>query len=111
MNRFLYERIVKELNKESKEELIKRIMALEEVERSDRVFANECYSGSTIYDINELFSALDDLIKQFTYGKAVRVYELAENAKSSWKFVKSEIAKINDISRVHKVLDDFKKIE
>lgn len=91
-----------------KEELIQRIMSLEEIECSDRAFANECQAGSTIYNINELFSALDDLKEKFTYEKAARVYELAENAKSSWNFVKSEIAEINDNSRVYKVLDNFK---
>ena len=108
MKRFLYERMVTELSKESKEELIQRIMALEEIECSDRAFVNECQAGSTIYNINELFSALDDLKEKFTYEKATRVYELAENAKSSWNFVKSEIAEINDNSRIYKVLDDFK---
>lgn len=108
MKRFLYERMVTELSKESKEELIQRIMSLEEIECSDRTFANECQAGSTIYNINELFSALDDLKEKFTYEKAARVYELAENAKSNWNFVKSEIAEINDNSRVYKALDDFK---
>ena len=108
MKRFLYERVVTELSKESKEELIQRIMSLEEIECSDRAFANECQAGSTIYNINELFSALDDLKEKFTYEKAARVDELAENAKSSWNFVKSEIAEINDNSRVYKVLDNFK---
>lgn len=108
MKRFLYERMITELSKESKEELIQRIMSLEEIECSDRAFANECQAGSTIYNINELFSALDDLKEKFTYEKAARVYELAENAKSSWNFVKSEIAEINDNSRVYKVLDNFK---
>lgn len=108
MKRFLYERMITELSKESKEELIQRIMSLEEIECSDRAFANECQAGSTIYNINELFSALDDLKEKFTYEKTARVYELAENAKSSWNFVKSEIAEINDNSRVYKVLDNFK---
>lgn len=108
MKRFLYERMITELSRESKEELIQRIMSLEEIECSDRAFANECQVGSTIYNINELFSALDDLKEKFTYEKAARVYELAENAKSSWNFVKSEIAEINDNSRVYKVLDNFK---
>ena len=61
MKRFLYERMITELSKESKEELIQRIMSLEEIECSDRAFVNECQAGSTIYNINELFSALDDL--------------------------------------------------
>ena len=42
MKRFLYERMITELSKESKEELIQRIMSLEEIECSDRAFANEC---------------------------------------------------------------------
>ena len=108
MKKFLYERMVTELSKESKEELIQRIMSLEEIECSDRTFANECQAGSTIYNINKLFSALDNLKENFTYEKAARVYKLAEKAKNSWDFVKREIAEINDNSRVYKALDDFK---
>lgn len=109
MKRFLYERMVTELSKETKEELIQRIMVLEKLECSDRAFANECRAGTTIYNINELFSALDELKENFTYEKAARVYELAENAKSDWNFIKREISEINDNSRVFKALDDFKK--
>ena len=109
MKRYLYKRMVTELSKESKEELIQRIMALEEIECSDRTFANECQAGTTIYNINELFSALDNLKENFTYEKAARVYKLAEKAKNSWDFVKREIAEINDNSRSYKMLNNFKK--
>jgi len=86
-------------------------------------YSGALYSGSGDPDelIPELLEALDDagineviqakqeqLKEKFTYEKAARVYELAENAKSSWNFVKSEIAEINDNSRVYKVLDNFK---
>ena len=49
MYKWMYDRIVTEHSKKSKEELVQEIMSLEEIECSDRCFANECESGTTIY--------------------------------------------------------------
>ena len=108
MYKWMYDRIVTEYSKKSKEELVQEIMSLEEIECSDRCFANECQAGATIYHINELFSALKELKMGFTYEKAAKVYELIEIAESSWNYVKSGIAEINDDSRCSTVLEDFK---
>ena len=62
MYKWMYDRMVTEYSKKSKEELVKRIMSLEEIECSDRCFANQCMAGSSMYDINELFSALEDRV-------------------------------------------------
>ena len=61
MYKWMYDRIVSEHSKKSKEELVQEIMSLEEIECSDRCFANECQAGATIYNINELFSELKEL--------------------------------------------------
>ena len=108
MYKWMYDRMVTEYSKESKEELVQRIMSLEEIECSDRCFANQCMAGSSIYDINELFSALEDMQSGFTYDKATKVYELMETAKCSWHYIRSGIAEMNDNTRCGKALDDFK---
>ena len=108
MYKWMYDRMVTEYSKRSKEELIQEIMALEEIECSDRCFANQCEAGATIYNINELFSALKELKAGFTYEKAAKVYELIEIAESSWNYVKNGIAEINNDLRCTTVLEDFK---
>ena len=108
MYKWMYDRMVTEYSKENKEELIQRIMALAEIECSDRCFANQCMAGTSIYDINELFSALEDMQSGFTYEKAARVYELMKTAKGSWNYIINGISEINDNTRCNKVLDDFK---
>lgn len=102
MYKWMYDKMVAEYSKESKEELVQRIMSLEEIECSDRSFANQCMAGTPMYSINELFSALEDMQSGFTYNKAVRVYELAETAKVSWDYIRNEIANMNDIRDVAK---------
>lgn len=69
--------------KKSKEELAQEIMTLQEIECSDRCFANECEAGTSIYNINELFSALKDLQDSFTYQKAAKVFKLVQSAEGS----------------------------
>lgn len=108
MYKWIYDRMVEEYSKESKEELVKRIMSLKEIECSDRCFANQCMAGSSMYDINELFFALEDMKSGFAYDKAARVYELIKVAKDSWKYIRNGIAKMNDNSRCGKTLEDFK---
>lgn len=108
MYKWMYDRMVTEYSKRSKEELIQEIMALEKIECSDRCFANECQAGASIYNINELFSALKELKARFTYEKAAKVYELMESAENSWDYIKREISAMNDNSRCNKTLEDFK---
>lgn len=109
MYKWMYDRMVKEYEKETKEELAQRIMSVEEIECSDRCFANQCQAGLSIASINELFSALEDLKSGFTYEKAARVYELAETAQHEWNYICNGIAEINDNSRCSNQLEDFKR--
>lgn len=109
MDKFLYKRMVKEFSKESKKELVQRIMALQEIECSDRAFANQCQSGTVIYNINELFSMLDDLTKDLTCEKAEEMCKLIDDAKCSWDFMKNGIAEINDNSRTCRTLENLKE--
>lgn len=109
MYKWMYDRMVKEYEKESKEELIQRMMAIEEIELSDRCFANQCCAGTAIYSINELFSALDDLQSGFSYEKAAKVYELAEIAKGNWNYIRKGLGNMKQDTRCGKKLEDFKK--
>ena len=108
MYKYIYDKMITEYSKEKKEELVQKIMALEEIECSDRCFANQCQAGTSIYNINELFSALEDMQSGFTYEKAAKVYELMEIAKNDWNYIKEGISKMNDSARCEKTLDDFK---
>lgn len=108
MYKWMYDRMVTEYSKESKEELVKRIMSLEEIECLDRCFANQCMAGNSMYNINELFSALEDMQSGFTYEKAAIVYKLMEVAKGSWNYIRNGIAEMNDNTRCGKTLDSFK---
>lgn len=116
MYKWMYNKIVTEHSKKSKEELVQEIMSLEEIECSDRCFANECQAGATIYNINklfselkyELFSALKEQNQEATYKKVTKVYELMNTAESNWNYVKNGIAEINNDSRCSKALKDFK---
>ena len=109
MYKWMYDRIVKQYEKESKEELVQRIMAMEEIECSDRCFANQCEAGTAICSINELFEELEELSSGFSYEKAAKVYELSELAKNNWNYIRNGLADINDDCRCSKVLDGFKK--
>ena len=108
MYKWMYDKKVSELSKESKEELIQRIMSLEDIECSDRCFANQCESGDSIYKINELFSALRDMKSSFTYEKAAKVYAMIDSTKFSWDYIKNGLSEINDDTRCSKSLSDFK---
>lgn len=109
MYKWVYDKMVEEYKKESKEDLIIRMMATEEIELSDRCFANQCCAGTAIYSINELFSALDDLQSGFSYEKAARVYELAEMAKGNWNYIRNGLAEMKQDTRCGEKLDDFKE--
>lgn len=86
MYKWMYDRMVAEYSKKSKEELVQEIMSLEEIECSDRAFANQCQAGTPIYNINELFLVLKDLKEGFTYEKATKVYALMDRAESRYCF-------------------------
>lgn len=103
----MYDRMVAEYSKKSKEELIQEIMSLQEIECSDRAFANVCQAGTPIYNINKLFTALKDLKEESTCEKVLKTCELMDRAESSWNFITREIAEMNDDERQSKALEDF----
>ena len=109
MYKWMYDRLKKEYSKESKDDLIQRILSAEEIETKDRCFAHECYAGTTIADINELFLSLEDIKTQFTYEKLNKTLELFDIANNRWKFIKSELRKIGDDTRIEKNLVNLKQ--
>ena len=108
MYKFMYDKLVSEYSKKSKEELIQKIMALEEIETSDRAFANQCMAGTTMYNINELFTAINEMQKCCIFDRAAEVCKLADKARNSWNYVRHGIEEMTDSSRVEKAFDDFK---
>lgn len=109
MKRFLYDRMVTEYSKETKEELVQRIMALEEIECEDRCFANQCFSNVTVLHINELFTALEEMKKDPSHENISNVIELSELAENSWNSILRGLSEMNDNSRCNRYLDDFKR--
>lgn len=103
MKRFIYNKIVTDYSKKSKEELIQEIMALEKIECSDRCFANQCEAGNALANINRLFAVLNDTSKISDYIRNIIV-----NAESSWEYITSGISTINDDSRCENALIEFK---
>lgn len=118
MFKWMYDRMVMEYSKESKEELVQRIMATDELECEDRCFANQCMAGTSMYELNNLFELLNTL-KRCVDNPHTTNEEIANcakifcsetvNAQNSWDYIKNGIAEINDDSRSEKKLDDFKR--
>lgn len=114
MYKWLYERMVREYESKSKEELAQIIMSLKEIECKDRCFANECEAGSSIDNINQLFSSIDEFTSNcdcdvINHEKLAKVIELSSIASKSWNFIKSELSLMNDDRRCSDHLSDFKK--
>lgn len=117
MYKYMYDRMVAEYSKETKEELVQRIMSLGEIECNDRCFANQCEAGTDISNINNLFELLNTLkrdvdnpnIPDAKIAKCARILcSSFDNAQSSWNFIKHGIFEINDDYRCDKTLNSFK---
>ena len=103
MQKWIYDKMIAEYKKESKEELAQNIIALKEIELSDRNFANQCEAGATICIINELFDALEK-----EGEKSVYLSRLIEQAKNNWNYIVNELSKMNDLSRCSSAFDSLK---
>ena len=103
MQKWLYDKMIAEYKKESKEELAQNIIALKEIEMSDRSFANQCQAGTPIYAINELFDALEK-----EGEKSIGFSGLIEQAKNNWNYIVNELSKMNDPLRCSSALDSLK---
>lgn len=109
MYKWMYDRMVKEYEKASKEELVQRIMAMDEIECSDRCFANQCEAGTAISNINKLFYALDELQAEFSPEKVTRICEISNKAKDGWNYIVNGLSKMNDNSRGYAALENLKE--
>lgn len=103
MEKFIYNKIVTDYSKKSKEELAQEILALEEIECNDRCFANQCEAGNAIANINKMFATLNTMEN---VPNSVRL--IIENAEISWKYITNGISTINDDSRCENALTEFK---
>lgn len=109
MKKCHYDMMVKDYSKESKEELVQRIMAESEIETSDREFANHCLASTIAADINEMFEIMNDLKQKFSYSKAAKLYEASDKAEKGWKFILSRLQEINDPKRSSEAFENFKE--
>ena len=105
MYKWVYDRMIKEYEKESKEALAQRIMAMEKIECSDRCFANQCCAGIDVYSINELFEYLQENVSQHDH----RMLELLKGAKSSWEYIRNGLSAMKRDARISEAEKDFKK--
>jgi hypothetical protein len=110
MFKWMYDRMKKEYEKQSKEDLIHEILSLEEIECSDRCFANQCEAGSSIYKINELFEKLDEVLSNnsISADDKIELLERLHSAKNEWSYIKSGIREMNNNSRCYEYLDKLK---
>lgn len=107
MYKWVYDRMVEEYKKEEKIDLINKIMSYSNIEVSDRCFANECCSGSAIYNIDTLFEHLKDgMLQSGCNGETVKKIK---NALASWEYIKRELAEMRRDTRVSEEERGFKK--
>ncbi len=103
MYKFMYDKLKKHYYEEkTKEEMMQEILSLEEIECSNRAFANHCEAGISIFNINELFAKLETL-------NIPQISKITEDANNSWNNIKRGIREINDNSRIYNNLNNFKQ--
>lgn len=105
MRKDIYEMLVEDYSKESKEELAQRIISLSDIECEDRAFANECLAGNHLKNIDDALQAFEKIADLYHINtKDVHL----DKALSSFAFIKKEVVKMNDYSRTSKFLEEFK---
>lgn len=117
MYKWMYDRYVEECKKEPIEKLVVEILALQNIECSDRAFANQCQAGLTLYNLNELFDKVEGLCNAKPEDDInVLISDIKEcfaEAKSSYSFIRHEISEINNDSRCseeeQRLLENIKK--
>lgn len=107
MYKRVYDRMVEEYKKEEKTDLINRIMSYSDIEVSDRCFANQCFSGSAIYNINTIFEYLQDGLSRNQYD-SITAGQI-KDALSSWEYIRNGLAEMKRATRVSEAEQDFKK--
>lgn len=105
MYKWLYDRMLKEYEKEGKIDLIHKLMIYKEIEVSDRSFADQCFSGKDIYNINELFDYLRENLKKCD----PELFDRMEEAASSWAYIISGLSKMKRATRASEAESAFKK--
>lgn len=118
MFKWVYDRMVSEYQKETKEELIMQLMSLSELECKDRAFANHCKASSITASINTLFSdiqLLKDALENPNHSeydiqvKLDAIFRTAVSAEKGWDYIKHGITEINDDCRCSANLESFKQ--
>lgn len=124
---YLYQKMKKDLMTLDKETLVTKVIALTEIESSDRGFANRSCETSINSSMDELFSEIASLKETIdalessenlpndikdaitTVKKAEKTLRSkTEIAKESWDYIKDGLNDMNDSSRVRKTTADIK---
>lgn len=113
MYKWMYDWYVEEYKKEPINKIVNEVIALQNIECSDRAFANQCEAGMTIYNLNEFFDKVEELCNAKPEDNIpVMIKEIKEcfdNAKSSYSYIRSGLREMNDNCRVsneEKVIND-----
>lgn len=115
MYKWMYDRLIGEYKKESKKELANQIIALKNIETSDRAFANECLAGSTVMRIDELFEEIDRLREvsvsknELNIEELSRLFVLMDSAILSWKSITKEFIEMRNPERFSNEICDLKQ--
>lgn len=110
MEKWIYNRLLEQYGKESKEELAQEIMALNRVVSSDKDFASQYQTSTAIHHMDELLNAVKELKEEMQDDKkASKVFELAEEAKHGLEYIKEGLSKMNDTERARKSLEELKE--
>lgn len=105
MYKWVYDRMVEEYQKEEKINLIHKIMSYSNIEASDRCFANQCYSGADIYNIERLFEHLRENVTQGDYD----LIERLKAATSSLEYIRNGLSEMRRGTRISEAEKDFEK--
>lgn len=110
MYKWMYDRMKADYKNRAKEDLMQEIMSLENIECSDRSFANQCESGTSVYSINELFEKLTSLLDKdiITDKDKAELLKTIDSANSSWKYIKRGLREMNNDSRIPQCLNEFR---
>ncbi len=117
MYKWMFDRLVEEYKKEPIEDLVGKLIAMQNIECKDRSFANQCEAGTTIYSLNEFFGKVEKLCNtESPTERDTLINEIKVSfpeSKGSYSYIRNRIRGINDDNRCDKetrrVLDDMRK--
>lgn len=109
MEKQIYDTIIREYSKETKESLAQQIIVLKQLHCEDRCFAEGCHTDSSLSDITSLLTALDEMRTDCSGEAVQKVCSLVEKAKTGWNHILAGINLIGDPYRYGIALEKFQR--